>query len=383
MHDITRNFGSVLLSRLQSSHPLLQILIGPRQVGKTTALEQIQRLWTGPSIYITADGVSPPDHGWINLHWQRARMEAEPCLLIIDEVQKVSGWSEAIKILFDQDRRKRDLRVILSGSASLSLQQGMKESLAGRFELTRAFHWSYAEHKTFCGWGLDTYLNFAGYPGPVKFIEDWDRWSAFIRDSILEPVIGRDILGSVTIQKPALLRQLLELVLTHPSQELSYQKMLGQLQESGNATTAKHYLEILEGAFLIKCLGKYSGRTIVQKTSSPKLIPMCPALIAVFAIKNRVYSDSEWRGHVFEAAIGSHLLTGKGQVYYWRDGKFEVDFIVEAPGKLFAIEVKSGRRKSERGLAEFAARYPHCKPVMIDSGNAEDFLTNFPDTWLA
>ncbi len=322
---------------------------------------------------VTADELAAPNLEWLTLQWHRARQKGRATLLVIDEIQKITGWSQAVKYLFDQDRRA--LKVVLLGSASLSLRQGMQESLAGRYERIDAHHWSLAECQESLGWSLDEYLKFGGYPAAGELVSDLDRWQNFIRNSIVEPVLFKDILGLTSISKPALFRQTFELTMAYPAQEISLQKILGQLQDKGNVTTIKHYLELLEGAFLLKVLFKYTGSEIRRRSSSPKIIPLNNGLIHGFHNPNDIDTDYNWRGRVFEAAVGAALSTrSKGKLYYWRDGKLEVDFVLELDNNLYAIEVKSGRRRNMRGLAKFLQRYPKSIPIIIDLDNVIPLL---------
>lgn len=364
-----------LSKRVNERNPLIQVLLGPRQVGKTTAARHIYDSFGGSKIFESADSPIPPSADWIETHWLRARALPEPTLLIIDEVQKVTDWSEVVKRLFDADRGKRDIRVVLLGSASLSLQQGLRESLAGRFELIRAYHWNLSDcHKEF-GWNLDTFLKFGGYPAAAKFIADKDRWRNYIRDSIIETVIGRDISSLTTITKPALFRQTFELAMHYPAQELSYQKIVGQLQERGSAQTVKHYLEIMEGAFLLKQVFKYSKRPLSTRESSPKILPLAPALIHAVTDPDRLDVDPQWRGRVFEAVVGAALARDRGELYAWRERAFEVDYVLRANDTLYAIEVKSGRMRGVSGLMEFSRRYPAAKSVMVTYENCTKLLS--------
>ena len=373
MKTITRHFTKQLQGRLAEELNFLQIVVGPRQIGKTTGLKQIIKNWQGSSLMVTADELAAPSLEWLTLQWSRARQKGRASLLVIDEIQKIPGWSQAVKYLFDQDRRA--LKVVLLGSASLSLRQGMQESLAGRYERIDAHHWSLAECQESLGWSLDEYLKFGGYPAAGELVSDLDRWQNFIRNSIVEPVLFKDILGLTSISKPALFRQTFELSMAYPAQEISLQKILGQLQDKGNVTTIKHYLELLEGAFLLKVLFKYTGSEIRIRSSSPKIIPLNNGLIHGFHNPNDIDTDYNWRGRVFEAAVGASLATrSKGKLYYWREGKLEVDFVLELDNNLYAIEVKSGRRRNMRGLAKFLQRYPKSIPVIIDSDNVRPLL---------
>jgi hypothetical protein len=348
-----------IINRFREDNPLIQVLLGPRQIGKSTLAKQIFDEWDGPKIMITADSPVPPSPSWIELHWQRSRQLGEGVLLIIDEIQKVPQWSEQVKLLFDEDRGRRDLKVLLLGSSSLYLQKGLSESLAGRFELISLSHWSYYQFHQAFGWDFETYFQFGSYPGTTRFASDPERWRSYILNSIIEPVLGKDILLLHPIKNPALFRQTFELIVQYPSFEISYQKLLGQLQDRGNVSTIKHYLDLLEKSFLIKTLQKYTGSTLKTKSSSPKIVVLNLALTHAFQDQSRLQNDPNWYGHMFESLVGAHLAKiPNSQLYYWREGKYEVDYILKTPQKLFAIEIKSGRKKTNTGLSVFQKKYP-------------------------
>ena len=272
---------SPLYKNLSRPAHILQIIIGPRQVGKTTAIHQFLDEWPDPKLYATADQLTPPDNRWLAETWHRARqLTGKMPLLVVDEIQKVTRWSEAVKMLHDEDvRERRPLRVILLGSSALLLQRGMQESLAGRFQLIPCPHWSYPEcHRAF-GWTLDRFLFYGGYPGAVPFIDDFAAWKDYIQNSLLETVIGRDIPFVQRIDQPALFRQTLALACRHPAQIISLQKLLGQLQDRGSINTLANYLDLIAGAFLVAPIRKYSQRAIRVRVSSPKLIVRNNALV--------------------------------------------------------------------------------------------------------
>lgn len=374
MKEIFRDFTGILQDRLATDLNFIQVVLGPRQVGKTTGLQQIVRKWEGPSLMVTADEVAAPNSDWIALQWQRARSLGDNTLFVIDEVQKIPQWSSTVKYLFDQERDLKQLKIVLLGSASLSLQHGLSESLAGRYEIIPAHHWNLAECEKAFGWTLEDFLMFGGYPAAAELVTDVERWQSFLKNSIIEPVLIKDILGLTTVGKPALFRQTFELSMSYPAQEISFQKLLGQLQESGNVTTIKHYLELLEGAFLLKTLQKYSGSAVRRKGSSPKILPLNTALIHAFRSPHDSANDPDWRGRVFESAVGAALARSKGKLYYWRQGKFEVDFILLLEDMLFAVEVKSGRKRHSKGMEKFVAENSNCVPVIIDYDNGENLL---------
>ncbi|MCD4670558.1 MAG: AAA family ATPase, partial [Actinomycetia bacterium] len=249
--EYKRPIYSKILKRIKEKRQFIQVLAGPRQVGKTTLARQIINDYKSPIHYASADEPTLRDRSWLNQQWDIARLKiAEEkksvALLIIDEVQKVSGWSETVKRLWDEDTaNKTNLKVILLGSSPLLMQKGLTESLAGRFETIPVMHWSFAEMRDCFNIALERYIYFGGYPGAARLIINRQRWRQYILDSLIETTISRDILLMTRVDKPALLRRLFHLGCEYSGQILSYQKMIGQLQDAGNTTTLAHYLELL------------------------------------------------------------------------------------------------------------------------------------------
>jgi len=363
-----RAFVAKMEGRLNGDMPLIQVLVGPRQVGKTTGVRQLLERVKGRFFFANADGVLVSDQNWLIEQWQRALALGDGALLVVDEIQKVSNWAESVKALWDAQPGR--LKVLLLGSSSLQLQSGLKESLAGRFELTRVYHWAFAEmHRAF-GYGLERYLSFGGYPGAVRFEEDLERWYTYMKESIVEAVIGKDILQNRRVANPALFRQAFEILCHYPAQEISFTKLLGQLQDRGNTDLVKYYIELYGGAFLIYALQKYSAKEWLARSSSPKILPACPALYTMASGK---WDDAERRGRVFELAVGAELVQFPGEIYYWREKQAEVDFVYKSHGQLYAIEVKSGRKKSTKGLDAFVAKFPQAGRVLITPENFLQF----------
>jgi predicted AAA+ superfamily ATPase len=374
-----RAFVAQLEKRLGEASPLIQVLVGPRQVGKTTGMRQLLARTTGNQHYANADDQLVSDRSWLLAQWQQALLLGDGTLLVIDEIQKVPNWSEAVKSLWD--RYPHRLRVVLLGSSSLQIQGGLTESLAGRFELTRIFHWTFSELRDAFGYDLERYLLYGGYPGSVAFEADYDRWYAYLKDAIVEAVIGKDILQNRKVANPALFRQAFEILCRYPAQEISYTKLLGQLQDKGNTDLIKYYLELYAGAFLIYSLDKYSAKSWLSRSSSPKIIPACPAL-AMMTAGPRSMADPEQRGRLFELAVGGELLQLPGELFYWREKNAEVDFVYRYQGRLYAIEVKSGRRKSAKGLESFMKHFPDASSVILTTDNFP-LLSEDPRKFLA
>jgi uncharacterized protein len=394
--DFQRPYAAVLAERLVEPRRFLHVVAGPRQVGKSTLVQQVTSELRLPVRYVSADEPTLRGNDWIGQQWEAARLEATGkagAVLVLDEIQKIPTWSETVKRLWDEDtRKKRLLKVVVLGSAPLLIAQGLTESLAGRFETLRLPHWSYTEMREAFGFTLNEYLYFGGYPGAAPLIRDPARWARYIADSLIETSIARDVLLLTRVDKPALLRRLFELACRYSGQILSYTKMLGQLQDAGNTTTLAHYLDLLAGAGMVCGLPKYAGDAARSRGSSPKLQVLNTALMTVTAgvSPEEAQSDREFRGRLVESAVGAHLANaaagGECELFYWRDRGQEVDFVAKVGSRLTAIEVKSGRApQAHSGTAAFAAAFKVRRTLLVggDGISVEDFLARPVQDWLA
>lgn len=393
-----RPIYKTILQRLEQARRFIQVLAGPRQVGKTVLARQLMEEIDIPSHYASADEPTLRDRAWIEQQWDLARLQIgsekgkKEALLVLDEVQKVTDWSEVVKRLWDEDTAaRRALKVMLLGSAPLLIQKGLTESLAGRFEIIPATHWSYGEMRAAFGWNLEQYIYFGGYPGASGLIEDENRWRRYIIDSLIETTISRDILLLTRVDKPALLRRLFQLACDYSGQVVSYQKMLGQLQEAGNTTTLAHYLDLLSGAGMVLGLAKYSGGRVRQRASSPKLQVMNTALITApspLSFEDARRERDFW-GRLVESAVGAHLINStrgtNAEIFYWRERNREVDFILRAGRMTAAIEVKSGYAKAALpGMEALSKQFRIQRKLLVGAGGIgiEDFLLKPVAGWL-
>ncbi len=347
-----------------------------------------------PSVFVSADEPMLRDAGWLAAQWDRARLLARKAtsVFVVDEVQKVVGWSETVKRLWDEDTRLgTPLYVILLGSAPLLIRRGLADSLTGRFETVPLPHWTLTEMRAAFDFQLDDYLFFGGYPGAASLVGDVARWRRYVLDSLVETTVGRDILLLARVDKPALLRRLFELGCRSSGQILSYTKMLGQLQDAGNTVTLAHYLDLLAEAGLLTGLQKHAGHAARRRSSSPKLQVFNTGLISAVSglTPTDVRNDPELRGRLVESAIGSHLVnaraTGICDVHYWRDHGREVDFVVSNGRSLLAIEVKSGRRRDALpGRAAFDLAFRPQRRLLVggDGMPVEEFLDTPVETLL-
>lgn len=355
----------------------IQVIYGPRQVGKSTLMAQIAQESRHLIQMVSADSIPVSDAFWIRRQWDQIRIRlaaesATSAILILDEIQKIPQWSEQVKKEWDADTLAGlPIKVVLLGSSRVWLQKGLSESLAGRFETTYLGHWSYSEMRDAFGFNHEQFVWFGGYPGAAPFIEDEARWQAYIRDSLIDSSIHRDVLMLTPIQKPALMRRLFDLGTAYSGQMVSYTKLMGQLQDAGNTTTLAHYLEALDSAGLLAGIEKYSPEKLCQRASSPKFQVHNLALMSAGEVMtfSDVRKQPERWGRWVESAVGAHLLQHvrktNAEVFYWREGDDEVDFVMRHRNRVVAIEVKSGARQSRSGLDAFAKKHHPDRMILI------------------
>lgn len=417
MPEIRRHAFSTLQARLAESVRFINIVAGPRQVGKSTLVRQILRDRPANSfLSVSADpasdavapafsslhddtvdvGVSNPRDGdWLVRCWKKARIARGACdgtfVLSIDEIQKIPQWSSIVKGLWDADRSAGiDMHVVLLGSSPLLVQKGLSESLAGRYELLPLTHWSFLEMREAFGFELEQYIYFGGYPGAADLISDESRWRAFVRDSLATPSIDKDILLLNRVDKPALLKQLFALGSELSGQIVAYNHLVGQLQDAGNTTTLARHLELLGGAGLLAGLQKYSGSKLRQRTSPPKLQVLNNALMSIVGGYDfaAAQADRTYWGRLIESAVGAHLCntaSNNCQIRYWREGNSEVDFVIDCQGKLTAVEVKgSHNARRAPALWAFAKNHGNCKALLVGGGGVDlgEFLSYPAAHWL-
>ena len=388
----------ILTKRMNEPRRFIQVICGPRQVGKTTLVDQFLKTAQMPSVLVSADAVSGVDAtGWIARQWETARLRlsaekaggADGFILAIDEIQKIPNWSEAVKREWDADSRSGlNLKVILLGSSRLLLQAGLTESLAGRFETITMGHWSLAEMESAFGWDAARFAWFGGYPGAAALVDDERRWKDYVAHSITDATLSRDILMLTRVDKPALMRRLFDLGCASSGQILSYTKMLGQLADAGNTVTLAHYLDLLDTAGLLAGLEKHSREKIRRRASSPKFQVHNTALLAAvsetgFAEARR---DAARWGRVVESAVGAHLLNGAQEglyaLHYWREDNAEIDFVLARGSATLGVEVKSGAAAQAGGAAAFQKKFPDARLLVVGSEAMpwETFLRTNPQT---
>lgn len=379
----------IIKNRLEEQRKFIQVVMGARQIGKSTVVKQVLKDISIPFQLFSADNVPATNSAWISNCWAAVRSLKENngwncVILVIDEIQKIANWSEVVKKEWDEDTfHDCNIKVLLLGSSRVLLEKGLSESLAGRFEEIRMSHWSYSEMRDCFGFSVDQYLYYGSYPGAATLVEEQDRFQQYIQSAIIEATINKDILMNTPISKPALLRQTFELGAAYSGNLLSLNKMLGSLQDAGNASTLAGYINLLEESGLLCGLQKYSIDTARRKASIPKLQVFNNALKMVYTpvtFEQALLDRKAW-GHIFESGIGAYLVSQgfvhRFEVFYWRERNDEVDFVLRKKGSIIAIEVKSNAEKKTGGLEKFRELFaPRAAFIVGDGGiSVEDFLS--------
>ena len=379
----------IIKERIKESRKFIQVVMGARQIGKSTVVKQVLNDLDEPYRMFSADNVPTTNSAWISDCWAAARSLKEnkgwdSIVLVIDEIQKITNWSEVVKKEWDADTfNDTNIKVLLLGSSRVLLEKGLSESLAGRFEEIRMTHWSYQEMKECFGFTLDQYIFYGGYPGAAPLIHDEDRFSQYIQSAIIEATINKDILMDTPISKPALLRQTFELGAAYSGEILSLNKMLGSLQDAGNTVTLASYINLLNESGLLCGLQKYSIDLARRRASIPKLQVYNNALKMVYSplTYEEVLVDRKSWGRIVESCIGAYLVSQsfvhRFEVFYWRERDDEVDFILRKKGSVIAIEVKSNAEKKTAGLEKFKQLFQPKKAFIVGDGgiSIEDFLS--------
>lgn len=374
--------------RLEEPRKFIQVVMGARQIGKSTVVKQVLNDIDLPYQFFSADNVPASNGTWVSNCWAAVRSLKEnkgweSAIIVIDEIQKIANWSEAVKKEWDNDTfHDRNIKVLLLGSSRVLLEKGLSESLAGRFEEIRMSHWGFKEMRECFGCTLDQYIFYGGYPGAATLIDDEDRFQQYIQSSIIDATINKDILMDTPISKPALFRQTFELGAAYSGELLALNKMLGTLQDAGNTTTLASYINLLGESGLLCGLQKFSVDMARRKSSIPKLQVYNNALKNVYcplSFEQSVINRKEW-GRIFESGIGAYLVSQafvyRFEVFYWRERNDEVDFVLRKKNSVVAIEVKSNAEKTTAGIEKFRQMYKPTTSLIIGEAGikAEDFL---------
>jgi hypothetical protein len=374
---------NVLLRRLKEPAPSrIQLLTGPRQVGKTTLLLELAAHFGDAVLYAAGDEPDAVLPGF----WERCWADVEgraghgTAILLLDEVQHIPDWAKRLKGHWDHLRRRRvPVHVVATGSSALGVATGSRESLAGRFERTTLSHWSASSlaevfHLPAPEAALQT-VRFGSYPGAVALQNDPGRWRAYLKDAVIEPAIGRDVLALGVVRRPGLLRQVFATAVRSPAQIVSPQKLQGQLQDKGALETIVHYLALLHDAYLVAALEKFSQRVHRRRSAPPKLVTLNNALLSAMhpdGPPDPIREPSRFGLWTENACLAFALNQGQ-RVTYWREEPLEIDAVFEGSWGDWAVEVKTSSFSSHelKGLLEFCRRNPRFRPLVITAPGDE------------
>lgn len=372
-----RSVYSTIKKRIDEPRRFVQVIMGPRQIGKSTVVRQVLDDCSKPFLFFSADTIPSTSPSWISECWTNARIQMriqqlDEMILVIDEIQKLKNWSEYVKKEWDADSLNHlNLKVVLLGSSRVLLEKGLAESMMGRYEEIRMSHWSYSEMRDAFGMSLEQYIYYGGYPGAAPLIEDEERWNNYVNGAIIDATINKDILMDSPISKPALLRQTFELSVAYSGKILSLTKMLGALQDAGNTVTLAGYLNLLGDSGLVTGLQKFSMDAARKRASIPKYQVFNNALLNVqngMSFQEATANSQKW-GQIFESAIGAYIISEafvhRFEVYYWRDGNNEVDFVIKKNQKFVAIEVKSNGESYTTGLERFNRLFKPTTSIIV------------------
>jgi len=378
---------ALLRARLAEPAPgRIQLLAGPRQVGKTTLLLQLARDLGDAALYAACDSPEAALPGFWERLWAEAERRArqDRVVVLVDEIHLSANWAARLKGEWDRLRRRRTpVHVVATGSSALRLATGSRESLAGRFERVTLTHWSARSLAEVFGLSreraVELVVGSGSYPGAVPLLKDRDRWTAYIRDAIIEPAIGRDILALGPVRRPALLRQVFGVAIDSPADIVSLQKIQGRLHDAGALETITHYLHLLEEAYLIAALPKHAARAIRRRAAPPKLVALNQALLAATAVGGVPTQEREPDrfGKWVENACLAFAWNAAQRVSYWREEPWEVDGVVDGSWGRWAIEVKPGRLTPAdlAGLLQFVTRFPAYRPLVACDPSLREVAT--------
>lgn len=348
--------------------PQIVSLCGLRRVGKTTLLQKtIQDLLTENTpnaiLYFSFD-----DFGDIELYdildIFKEIHKKEPKFLIFDEVQKLSNWAEKVKILYDTKKYK----IFVSGSESLFLRKGTRESLAGRIYEFEVKKLNFSEYLNFVGKAeiaknprlyeielrmeLGNYLLCGGFPELIGK-QDKELVKQYIRTTIIEKIVFKDMAKIYPIEDTEQLIKILDIIVDNPGMIVDFSSLS---QEIGiTRQTLSKYFEYLEMAHLVVKLYNFSRNRITSEKSLKRFYPtfLSPVLTE---------ESGERTGKLMETVC----VLATDAKFFWRDKyKDEVDIVLLKDKEIIPIEIKYRNQPgSNKGLQKFLKKYK-CREAVI------------------
>lgn len=354
------------------SLPQIIALTGLRRVGKTTIMYKILQdyIKTGFNpkniIYFSFDEFREADLREILKEYEKImekNLENEKYLLLLDEIQKLNNWEEKLKRIYDT--YNKNIKIVISGSESLFIKRRSKETLAGRIFEFKIDPLTFKEFLTFkerifkkielyekeLSRLFNEYIAIQGFPELVN-IREKEIIKKYIKESIIEKVIYRDISSLFKIKDVSILEAILNILMEEPGQLIELSDLSKELQISRQ--TLSIYFSYLEESFLIRKLYNYS---VSRRKVERKLKKYYPSMISTNLIFKK---DTHSQSKVFEGIIVNQL----NAEYFWRDPyKNEVDIIMTNQ-KPKPIEIKYGKIET-KGLLKFMKKFNVNKGYII------------------
>lgn len=353
-------------------------LLGPKQVGKTTLLEQIVKKKREGKIF-TLNCDNEDDR--LLLHGRSAtelkNLIGNNDLIMIDEAQRVENIGLTLKMMGDL---KTKSNIIVTGSSSLALGDKINEPATGRLIEYNLFPFTVSELVNETSWRdehrmLYQRLVFGMYPEVVMYPEDAKRTLMTLSNSYL----FKDLLSYEGIRKPSLLQNMVRTIALQVGNEVSYNE-LAQLVGVDKATVEK-YVDLLEKCFVVFKLPSYS-RNLRNEIKKGKKIYFYDngirnAVLSNFAMPEyRIDMGALWENFLISERVKRNVYEGNyAQMYFWRtQSQQEIDYVEESDGQLKAFEFKWNPKAKATIPKAFTEAYPGSAFEVITPDNYEGFL---------
>ncbi len=357
------------------------LLLGARQVGKTTLLEELIKMVDQPSAWLNADEADILE-AFTNAKTSSQLLQLigfNKKLVIIDEAQQIPDIGKKLKLLYD---KKVDVQVIATGSSAFDLQNQTAEPLTGRKKTYQLFPFSFKELAESTSLLeakrlLDTRLIYGSYPDVVNNPGNEKE----ILVEITQSYLYKDVLQIDNIRKPSHIDKLLKALAFQVGSEVNYHELAQTVGNIDTATVEK-YLDLLEKAFVIFKLPALNRnlRNEIKKGKKYYFFDngIRNVLISNFTIPEmRLDKGALWENYLISERLKSnHYGRRFVNAYFWRThDKAEIDYIEEADGILHAFEFKWKDQKV-RFPASFLKAYPEHQTAVISKSNFEAFITS-------
>ena len=366
---------------LTATPPKAVVIYGPRQAGKTTLIKNLPDL--GTVNYLNGD--LPRDRA----HLQGLQsagdidvMLAGSDTIIIDEAQRIPDIGLIVKMLVDANKKTK---IFLTGSSSLELAQGVRESAVGRLDNRILWPLSLSELATHYGWGyvqtnLERFLVFGTYPEVVTKPD----WAKVTLSNLGGDLMYRDILALEQVRSPGKLNDLMTLLALRIGQEISYESLGRELRL--HSQTVERYIDVLEKCFLIRRCNSFA-RNLDNEIKKGKKIYFCDVGLRNAILDNfepfsgREDAGALWENFFFMERLKKHELERSFvRQYFWRirgrkmretngqesEYSREIDFVEVRDQDMQAFECKLNPRRKDNGGTEFRSAYPEC-PIRVVS----------------